>query len=139
MEIARGPIIDRSIVFASLENEVFMNKRIARVIGTIFALVFGSIAAAECTATGCWDVYVEELYPEATGGIWIRTSGSETLANCTPDSGVYLRLTNAQAGYREIFSTLLAAQLADKKVSIRINPGSNPCSVAYVTLNRNSW
>jgi hypothetical protein len=95
-------------------------------------------ASADCVASGCFEVYVEELYPEAQGGAWIRTSGNEMLANCTADSGIYLRL-NATAGFKEIYATLLAAQLSDRKVSIRINEGTAPCSVSYVTLNRNSW
>jgi hypothetical protein len=101
-------------------------------------MLFSAAAFAECSATGCWGVYIEELYPEAAGGAWIRTSGNETLANCTVDSNVYLRL-NATTGYKEIYATLLAAQLADKRVSLRIAEGSNPCTVVYVTLNRNSW
>jgi hypothetical protein len=99
----------------------------------------GGIAHAECGASGCWGVYVEELYPEAQGGAWIRTSGNELLANCTADSGVYLRLSGTTPGYKEIYATLLAAQLADKRVNVRVNEGSNPCSIAYVTLNRNTW
>ena len=50
----------------------------------------------------------------------------------------HLRL-NVTAGYKEIYATLLAAQLADKRVSIRVAEGTNPCAIAYVTLNRNSW
>ncbi len=98
-----------------------------------------SVAAfPECNAYGCAEVYVEELYAEAQGGAWIRTSGDETLADCTPNSNVFLRL-NASPGFKEIYATLLAAQLSDKKVFIRVVAGSNPCEIAYVTLNRHSW
>lgn len=72
------------------------------------------------------------------GGAWVKTSGDETFANCTANSGVFLRL-DVTAGYKEIYATLLAAQLADKRVSIRIAEGSNPCTITYVTLNRNNW
>jgi hypothetical protein len=68
----------------------------------------------------------------------MKTSGNEALANCTADSNVYLRL-NATPGFKEVYATLLAAQLADKKVGIRITEGTAPCRVAYVILNRNSW
>ncbi len=96
-------------------------------------------AFPECSAPGCYDVYIDELYTEALGGVWIRTSGDERLAGCVPDSEVYLRLPASVAGFKDIYATLLAAQLAERRVSIRINPGSNPCTVAYVTLNRNNW
>jgi hypothetical protein len=114
-------------------------KRIHR---SLFAasvlLAIAPAAFPECSASGCWNVYIEELYPEANGGAWIKTSGTETLANCTVDSNIYLRL-NPSAGFKEIYATLLAAQLADKRVSLRIVEGSSPCYVTYVTLNRNTW
>ena len=116
-----------------------MKSSKSRAFACMCALSIGALAYADCGATGCWLVYVEELYPEAQGGAWIRTSGDETLANCTADSGIYLRLSGTTPGYKEIYATLLAAQLSDKKVSIRITEGTNPCSIAYVTLNRNTW
>ena len=101
-------------------------------------LLLSPAACPECNSGGCTDVYVEELYPEASGGAWIKTSGNEALASCTVDSNVYLRL-NATEGYKEIYATLLAAQLTDRRVNIRIVENSNPCRIAYVTLNRNTW
>jgi len=102
-------------------------------------VVLTATAFAECSALGCWSVHVEELYPEAGGGAWIKTSGNETLANCTANSGVYLRLDGTEPGYKEIYATLLAAQLSDKMVNIRIQEGSGNCRVLYVTLNRTTW
>ena len=101
-------------------------------------LPLAAAAFAECSSAGCYDVYIEELYPTADGGVWIKTTGDETLANCTANSNVFLRL-NVSAGYKDIYSTLLAAMLAEKRVSLRVVEGSNPCAVAYVTLNRTSW
>jgi hypothetical protein len=102
------------------------------------SMLLATAAVAECTAQGCFEVYIEELYPTAEGGVWVKTSGDETLANCTANSNVFLRL-NVTAGYQDIYATLLAAQLADKRVSIRVAEGTNPCVISYVTLNRNSW
>jgi hypothetical protein len=114
-------------------------RKHTRLLSITFGLsLFSAAAFPECSAGGCYDVYVEELYPEASGGAWIKTSGNEALANCTADSNVYLRLDNT-AGYKEIYATLLAAQLSDKRVNIRIAEGSNPCRIHYVTLNRNTW
>ena len=107
-------------------------------VSTVLGLGMTTLAVAECMSGGCYDVYVEELYPEASGGAWIKTSGNEALATCTVDSNVYLRL-NATEGYKEIYATLLAAQLSDKRVNIRIVENSNHCRIAYVTLNRNNW
>lgn len=106
---------------------------------TAAALLCTAAAFAECMPAGCYDVYIEELYPEATGGVWIQTSGNETLADCVSQAGVFLRLNASAVGFKEIYATLLAAQLADKRVTLRITPSSNPCAVASVTLNRSSW
>ena len=105
----------------------------------VSTVILTTPAFAECYTLGCSSVHVEELYPEAGGGAWIKTSGNETLANCVANSGVYLRLDGNDAGYKEIYATLLAAQLTDKLVNIRILEGSSPCRVLYVTLNRNTW
>jgi len=109
-----------------------------RVLALVVALSLATTAFAECWSAGCYEVLIEELYPTAEGGVWIKTTGDETLANCTANSNVFLRL-NASPGYKDIYSTLLAAMLAEKRVSLRVVEGSNPCTVSYVTLNRLSW
>jgi hypothetical protein len=109
-----------------------------RVLALAASLPLATVAFAECSAAGCYEVLIEELYPTAEGGVWIKTTGNETLANCTANSNVFLRL-NVSAGYKDIYATLLAAMLAEKRVSLRVVEGSNPCTVAYVTLNRLSW
>lgn len=112
-------------------------SRIRWLAGGIAALGFVAVAYAECYPGGCAEVYVDELYPDS-GGAWIQTSGSETLLNCTVDSNIFLRL-HAGPGFDAMYSTLLAAQISEKKVSLRIAEGTNPCSIAYVRLNRNTW
>jgi hypothetical protein len=102
----------------------------------ITSLMFFAIPAsnAECSGGWCSDVYVEQLYSYAgDSSFWLRTTGTETLLNCTADSGVFLR---GAAASKELFALLLAAQLADKKVAVRIVEGSNPCAISYVTLDR---
>lgn len=116
-----------------------MKANLSRALICLGSLAICALVHADCGASGCWNVYVDEVYPEAQGGAWIKTSGDERLANCTADSGIYLRLSGTAAGFKEIYATLLAAQLSEKKVSIRITEGSNPCSITYVTLNRNNW
>jgi hypothetical protein len=99
------------------------------------ALTFaGMDARAECIPSACNDVYVKQLYSD-TGDthFWLETTGTETELNCTPASGVLLRVP---ASSKQVFAMLLSAQLADKVVRVRINEGSNPCTVSYVTLDR---
>lgn len=94
-----------------------------------------SIAAAECSATGCIG-YVEQLYIEADGGLWLQTTGNEQLANCVPNSGIFLRLPGDAAKFKEVYALLLSAQIADRQVFVRIAEGSNPCRILYVHMNR---
>ena len=112
-------------------------RPLARALTILVTFAFASIAVADCYSGGCADVYVDELYPDA-GGAWIQTSGNEALASCVVDSNVFLRLDGG-AGFQAIYATLLAAQLGEKKVAIRIVEGSNPCRISYVRLNRNNW
>jgi hypothetical protein len=102
------------------------------------ALMFLGVSSAvnaNCQAMGCFNVMVTELYMNAwAGGFYIQTSGDETLANCTPDSGVFLHVPESTAHLKEVYATLLAAQLADRPVSIRVNEGSSPCTVSYIRL-----
>ena len=89
---------------------------------------------AECGGGFCSNVYVEQLYTySGSANFWLRTTGTETLLNCTPDSGVFLHVPSSS---KEMFALLLAAQLADKVVVVRIVEGSNPCAVSWVTLDR---
>lgn len=93
-------------------------------------------AGADCSATGCYNVYVDQLQMTSTNGAWVQTSGNETLANCTPDAGVLLHIPASNVQLKELYATLLAAQLSDKLVSIVINTGTSPCTISYVTLAR---
>jgi saccharopine dehydrogenase-like NADP-dependent oxidoreductase len=93
-------------------------------------------AFAACSAATCANVYVDQLYMETSGTLWIRTSGVETALNCTADSGVQLLLLGSAPGFSSIYAMLLAAQQADRLVSIQLVAGSNPCTVVWVTLDR---
>lgn len=80
--------------------------------------------------------YVEQLYLEANDGLWIQTSGNETLANCTPDSGVYLRLPGTATKFKEAYLLLLTAQVTGVQIFVRIVEGSNPCTISEVRMQR---
>jgi hypothetical protein len=108
---------------------------------SIFAAAFmmaSTTATAACGGGLCTDVYIEKLYIDVdTGTVNIATSGDETKLSCTAPGGIYATLHGAAKGTDRIYSTLLAAQLANKKVeSIRVHDNSSNCSVAYVVLSR---
>ncbi|WP_020413341.1 hypothetical protein [Microbulbifer variabilis] len=96
-----------------------------------------NLANADCSGTSCVGVYVDRLYVTSHGIVHVGTNGDEKLLDCDAESGVYATLDlNNYTGADAIFSTLLSAQMADKKVQIRITEGSAGCSVQYVTLDR---
>ncbi|WP_195742871.1 hypothetical protein [Shewanella woodyi] len=64
------------------------------------------------------------------------TSGDERLMTCDAVSDVYSTFRSTDAGGDMIFSTLLAAQLSNKKVFVRTVESSNECKIAYVTLDK---
>jgi hypothetical protein len=101
-------------------------------------MLAGGQAFADCYTDRCTSVYVDELYVEATGGLWLQTSGTESSLTCAVNSGVWLRLEPTAAGFKYIYGTLLAAQLAERTVTVRIDSGSNPCSISYVVVSRSS-
>ncbi len=63
--------------------------------------LLGEVAYANYTADACSSVLIDEIYIESglysSSNIWIQTSGTETNPNCTPNSGVFLRLSDGMA------------------------------------------
>lgn len=88
-------------------------------------------ANAECSATGCENARILQLYTEANGNIYVQLSGTMSNLNCTRVSGVYVTLQPI-GRFKEIYATLLATQIADRTLHVRINDGSAGCTIAYV-------
>jgi hypothetical protein len=103
-------------------------------VGIALCSFAGVEARAECVTGSCTAVYVKQLYVEAGDQhFWLETTGNEAGLNCTPASGVLLKVP---APSKQILALLLSAQMADKLVNVRVNELTNPCTVAYVTLDR---
>lgn len=101
---------------------------------SMFFISFSSFSA--CTGRSCASEYVDRLYVTANGNIYVGSSGDEKLLNCTAVSNVYMTLNPNAGNAEEIYSALLAAQSANKRVTIRISEGSSDCSISYITLDR---
>ena len=83
-----------------------------------------------CAAWGC-EAYIYNLTLTVTGTLYIETTADETLANCSPTWGKAFVMTTADAGFDGIYSTLLTAQAAEKKIKIVIIE-SGVCPVSYI-------
>lgn len=116
--------------------------RSGRVVSRVLALCWGCVIAltaqvvrAECSAPSCNNVRVLQLYTEANGNAFVQLSGTMSNLNCTLVSGTFVTLLASRSRFREIYGSLLAAQLTDRVVSVRIDDGSSGCTIAYITMN----
>jgi hypothetical protein len=92
-----------------------------------------SAASNQCASWGC-TATIETLYTNVDGDIYIGTPGDEKLTNCTPVSGVYFTLNPSAVNAKEVYSSILAAYMANEKIQLRIKEGSSNCELAYVKL-----
>jgi|GEM_PF-5561622 len=105
------------------------------IIGLLLSLA-PLIGHAACSKTGCNNVYIDTLYINASGVIYIGTSGDENALSCSAVSNVYATLDINEPGASAIYSALLTAQTSDKLVQVRTVDNSPNCKVLYVVLNR---
>lgn len=115
-----------------------MKKVSAHLFAFLFLSLIPLISYAGCSGNSCSSVYVDKLYVNATSSakIYIGTSGDESLLDCEAHANVYVTLDSSQANADKIYSTLLAAQLANKTVRIRVDTSTAGCKVSYITLDR---
>ncbi|MDR6984476.1 hypothetical protein J2X32_003120 [Rheinheimera pacifica] len=98
--------------------------------------IFSGLSYADCISYICQNVYVDKLYTNTSGIVYVATSGDETKLDCNAESNVYLTFNLSDPAGDVYYSTLLAAQISDRKVSIRIVNGSQGCKIAYITHDR---
>lgn len=105
-----------------------------------------SQAYAECNPDYCAQVYVDQVYTNTNGTVYVGTSGTESNLLCGAVSGVYLTLDLRETGgipygsgpaASAIYSQLLTAQTTNKKVNIQVNNDSTGCPITYVVSYRN--
>lgn len=111
------------------------NKRSHLLVGAVTAL--GTLveysASADCISYICTDVKITMLYTEANGDTYVKVSGNMANLSCALTSSTYITLSaEGTARYKELYASLLAYQLADRPVSIRINEQSMGCTVRYI-------
>jgi hypothetical protein len=100
--------------------------------GALSTVVAATPAIAECNNYICENVRIATLYTSADGGVYVRPQGNIAALNCTLEGGIYMTLVASSPRFKEIYANLMAYQLADRPISIRINEGSQGCTVAYV-------
>lgn len=100
----------------------------------VFSLVF--IFSSHKASAECANVIVEEIYINATGDIYVATSGTETNLSCTTVSGGGTHITLKNIGnFNAILSALLATQRAGRPIDIRVDTGAGNqegCNILYI-------
>lgn len=102
-------------------------------LATGLALTFAAqLAGAECSSTGCDSARILQLYTEANGNVYVQLSGTMSNLNCTLVSSTFVTLQPTASRFNQIYANLLAAQLTDRLLSVRINTGSSGCTINYI-------
>jgi len=105
------------------------------IIGIVLVLL-SCVSYAECGNHICQNIAVDKLYPNTNGVVYVATSGDEKNLNCSAESGAYLTFNLSDPAGDAYYSTLLAAQMSNRNVSIRIVLGSVGCNVQYMTIDK---
>jgi len=80
----------------------------------------------------CSNVKVTLLYVDPSNA-YIQVSGNVNLLPCTAAGGLIKFPANTAANFKAMYATLLAAQLADRLVNVRVE-NLTDCQIAYVTM-----
>ncbi|MCG7561332.1 MULTISPECIES: hypothetical protein [Pseudoalteromonas] len=104
------------------------------ILSVALALTSLGAQANTCSSIGCTSV-IETLYTSENGNIYVGFPADEKLANCTPQSGVYFTLRPEAKNKNQMYSTLIYALAANKKVQARIHESSQGCSIAWVSVD----
>ena len=112
-----------------------MKKIIITILAALLAgsSVNAQSASGTCSAIGC-TALVKNMIAFGTGTVEVFMDADQSSLNCTLQSDGSMILYSTDAGVDRIYSTLLSAQLTDKKVFVRIIDGSAPCHINYARL-----
>jgi hypothetical protein len=98
--------------------------------------VSGWARAIGCDVTGCTG-YVEALYVQNNGNIYVATDQDEKIPECNAVGGVYFHINGANAGARDMYSAILTASTTNQKVFFRVVQDNGKCEMAYVIAYAN--
>ena len=103
-------------------------------LGSLMSWTAGSYA--ECGGVPgqgiCSNVRVTLLYVDPSAA-YIQVSGNVSLLPCNAAGGLIKFPANTVANFKAMYATLLAAQLADRLVNVRVENYAD-CQIAYVTV-----
>jgi hypothetical protein len=98
----------------------------------MLGLVAMQVAVAECGSYYCEDARILRLVTVANGDVSVKVSGTLSNLDCTLIDSQYITLPSSASRFKEIYANLLAFQLADRPIMVRIDTGSSPCTINYI-------
>ncbi len=107
------------------------NRTASMILGFIGSLVLGT-AAADCAGVFCSNVKIKALYVTSDGDTYVEVYGNMPALECTLASSTYITLLKSSSNYKEMYALLVANQLADRALSIRVVAQSTGCAVHYL-------
>lgn len=86
-----------------------------------------------CTAYNCDRVLLDTVAVHSNGNIYFEVSGVETALSCSPVAGRWIAVNQSQNNYKEMYTALLANQLAGKRVNVFLDTSSATCQVLFIS------
>jgi hypothetical protein len=105
-----------------------------RIIFMLFALIIPGMAGAGTCQSNYCEGKIVNLYTNGFDGlVYVKIDGNMSMLNCTLHDG-YINLKQDNLLYSEIYSSLLAAAVAQANIRLRIEEGSVDCKLLYTML-----
>jgi hypothetical protein len=128
-----------------MSRRIFQSVLLAGVVAIVFC-GFTQEALAQCEDVICTGK-ITRLYTHSDpgpvvspirGAVFIRMDTPLTNLDCTPagDPPTYIVLFPNQKLFKEVYASLLAGITHNLTMRVRIDPDSDVCKVAYVTIER---
>lgn len=117
------------------------NQREFGVVKKFIVIVVGVLLAsdlfAECNQNACYGVAEDALvsvYPNSSGNIYLQAGVGKENLDCALVEDHFMVLKSDHPLFKEAYSTLLAALMSQKQLTVRIKNGSPICEVSYVRM-----
>ncbi|GAA4875662.1 hypothetical protein GCM10023333_06190 [Ferrimonas pelagia] len=78
---------------------------------------------------------ITSVYPVSNGDVYLGAPKSSGNLNCELVEGAYLTLERGHSNFTQTYSLILTAISTEKRMNIRIVPGSTDCRISYVMMS----
>jgi hypothetical protein len=132
--LLRSPVSRGTLRIFALNRRIEMKGTLCHFVkaATVAGALVGSVASADCISYVCDQSHILAFYTRADGNAYIQISGNMSVLTCAPVSGLYIKLPANSPRFKEIYASLLAYQLTDRPVTVRMEDGVTDCTISYI-------